>query len=177
MGGNFKVRCIKTRDSSLTVGWVYEFVGGYSLWDNGVVFPQFTRASVSKFLNFNDLVKWFGDSYSRFELIEEPTQSPSEILQNGMIVQLENGDKFLKLEYGFARFSAFVLISNYDEDDFAIIGRGRIVEIFRLNPTSVNGLFLSGNMVSVWKRKEKLKVTMEEVNDKFGGEVEIVAEK
>ena len=78
MDGNFKVRCIKTLDSGLTAGKIYEFRNGYSNWNDGQRLPQFTNHGISRFSNFSDLVKWFGGATST-EVFEEVIEEPKPI--------------------------------------------------------------------------------------------------
>ncbi len=78
MDGNFKARCIKTWDTGLTAGNIYEFRNGYSNWNDGQRLPQHTKHGISRFSNFSDLVKWFGGTASTEvfeEVIEEPIPS------------------------------------------------------------------------------------------------------
>ena len=70
--GNFKARCIKTIDGSLTVGKVYEFKKGFSEFDSGTKMPNREIRGISQFRNFRDLEKWYGEhGNSKFEEVIE----------------------------------------------------------------------------------------------------------
>jgi hypothetical protein len=79
--GNFKARCIATKDFGLTVGKVYEFINGFSKWNDGEKIPHFTRFGISHFRNFADLLKWFGEDNTTEweEVIDNTVKQPSPI--------------------------------------------------------------------------------------------------
>lgn len=75
-GGNFSVRCVKDGyDEGLTIGKVYEFVDGYSKWNDGEDFPQYEKNGINRFRNIDDLNKWLNDKSYKFELVEKESKS------------------------------------------------------------------------------------------------------
>lgn len=66
MNGNFKARCIRTMDTGLTVGKVYEFVNGFSNWNDGDTMQVHCK-------NIGELNDWLSVT-SKFEEVKE-TQS------------------------------------------------------------------------------------------------------
>ncbi len=77
--GNFKAKVIATKDFGLTVGKVYEFVNGYSQWNDGTKMPQFDREGISIFRSFSDLIKWFGKGNStKWEEVKEVETIPAK---------------------------------------------------------------------------------------------------
>ena len=89
--GNFKARCVATRDYGLEVGKVYEFVNGFSHWKNGQIMPQYDRKGISKFRNFRDLIEWFGEgNTTKWEEVKEETPltvSNSKVGKNGVEIR------------------------------------------------------------------------------------------
>lgn len=70
--GCFKAKCVETRDCSLTIGKIYEFVDGYSNFDSGMRMPWFCHNGIDRINNFYDLVKWFSNSTdTKWELVVE----------------------------------------------------------------------------------------------------------
>lgn len=78
---NFKAKCTRTIDASLTVGKIYEFKDGFSKWDTGEKMPQFTKNGIGRFKDFSDLQKWFGTGKtdSLFEEIKEDSATAPAI--------------------------------------------------------------------------------------------------
>lgn len=133
--GNFKARCIRTIDTSLTVGKIYEFKDGFSRWDTGRIIPQFSHKQINRFRNFSDLQEWFGvresEIASLFEEVKEDVRSESfdwVAFQRTEIVAFceteEDSKQFLteimklglnrsrKLNYENARYYSYNFLSN-----------------------------------------------------------------
>ena len=78
--GNFKAKCIKTKDCALTEGKIYEFKNGHSQFDSGTTIPTETRKGISRFRNFADLKVWFAESgMSEFEEVIETAIKPVDL--------------------------------------------------------------------------------------------------
>lgn len=114
MKGNFKVRCIKSRDVGVTVGKIYEFVDGFSHWNNGEVLPQRTKHEISRFKNIDDLRTWFGGEFSTelFELVLDNKEITIRQKGRKVIAVMTEGGKYVK--------SANAKCSPTDEFDFNI---------------------------------------------------------
>lgn len=109
-------------------------------------------------------------------------------IKSGYIVKLRNGDLFMAMRAGdFEKIfcndiGSYYLASGYNEKTLKRLARydneHDIVEVYGLVE---KGYYHKANNLSIyhrpllWKRSEPVKMTVEEINEKLGYEVEIVA--
>lgn len=116
-------------------------------------------------------------------------------LKTGMRIILRNGGEYIVLEnvitpYDEGKEDMYILVdggwmsSNSYNDDLTCKGNSReydIMEVYAQN----NGNFLSGdvlqknaikNMNLIWKREEKRKMTVSEICEELGYDIEIIKE-
>lgn len=102
-------------------------------------------------------------------------------LKDGMVVEQRDGDMYLVLAGMVVRKRGYNRIGDYD-DDLKCAGYtgGDIVKVYRITPGSlgcVEHVFIKCNLELIWERKERKKMTIEEMRKKLkeltGEEIEV----
>ena len=102
-------------------------------------------------------------------------------LEDGMVVEQRDGDMYLVLAGMVVRKRGYNRIGDYD-DDLKCAGYtgGDIVKVYRITPGSlgcVEHVFIKCNLELIWERKERKKMTVEEMRQKLeeltGEEIEV----
>lgn len=102
-------------------------------------------------------------------------------LEDGMVVEQRDGDMYLVLAGMVVRKRGYNRIGDYD-DDLKCAGYtgGDIVKVYRITPGSlgcVEHVFIKCNLELIWERKERKKMTVEEMREKLeelaGEEIEV----
>lgn len=103
-------------------------------------------------------------------------------LEDGMVVEQRDGDMYLVLAGMVVRKRGCNRIGDYD-DDLKCAGYtgGDIVKVYRITPGSlgcVEHVFIKCNLELIWERKERKKMTVEEMREKLeeltGEEIEVM---
>ena len=182
---NFKVKCIKSNPNvyeGITEGNIYEIVDGKFLDDNGMKRPVWKKVE-----NFYEMLATYGGSCGcDFELVDDNVFSISDI-KSCMLVELREGSlcmvmntnqgKALVTEQGIV---ATLLNDNtYDKNlkEFDIGFRGfDIMKVWGLTSPDISQFFyITDNRPLLYKRKsEKVKMTLDEIEERLGVEIEIV---
>lgn len=94
-------------------------------------------------------------------------------LEDGMVVEQRDGDMYLVLAGMVVRKRGYNRIGDYD-DDLKCAGYtgGDIVKVYRITPGSlgcVEHVFIKCNLELIWERKERKKMTVEEMRQKLEG--------
>lgn len=107
-------------------------------------------------------------------LIGEEKEMKKSQLQDGDIVEVRNGDRYIVFFGELKRKYEFLSLSNYSEDmindfdsEFDIV-KVKVQSVFPFKEIESKHIFWN------WTRKETIEVTMKEVEEKFGCKVKIV---
>lgn len=104
-------------------------------------------------------------------------------LKDGMVVEQRDGNMYLVLAGMAVRKSRYNSIVGYT-DGLKWKGRtgGDIVKVYRITPESlrcIEDVFIKGNLELIWERKERKKMTIEEMRKKLeeltGEQIEVTA--
>ena len=111
--------------------------------------------------------------------IKKERNMTKDKLKNGMVVETRNGNRYIVINDKFVRKNGWITFDGYKSDLVCTSdGALDIVKVFMPHSADLIVTFLKEYDYGLcWTRTEPKKVTMAEVEEKFGCKVEIVREK
>ena len=153
-------------------------------WDGGGCYKSINKwhnEKANTCYNFNDGLYaskyyYIEQGYTILEWSDFTTEFTKADLKDGMVVELENGDRYLVIndrlicEYGWLSFK------NYDNNLKRDNGY-QINAVYTTNAYCLEEIFHEKALKLIWKRKEKpVEMTLDEVCKALGKEIKIVKE-
>jgi hypothetical protein len=106
------------------------------------------------------------------------TEFTKDKLESGMVVEYRNGERRLVVNRLFIGEIAYGSLGNFDENLKHKCGNSEldIVKVYKAYDNSFECMFKDYNLTLIWERKEVVKLTVKEICEKLGYDVEIVKE-
>jgi len=174
MNGNFKVRCINSTNATLfTENKIYEIKDGSLTTDNG--------KTISSYINDMVDLEVYLCSEFEFELVSEDNdKSLKEKLldwnkEYSIIVKHRDGEFSYMFEDRFLSKDTWITIDDYNSNLNSDCSPScEVIAIYKVfNACKIEDLFNINNLELLWEKEAK-KVTMKDIENKFGCRVEIV---
>ena len=152
-------------------------------WHNGDSYQSNTLWYVSKkhtCYEFNDgyrgsVLNYIDRNYTILEWSDFTTEFTKADLKDGMVVEVDNGKKFLVLGDKFIGYSEWLSLSHYTDE--LSDGQWTVNKVYKTNPYTIHNIFESKHLTLIWERKEEPKpveMTLKEICKALGKEIKIV---
>lgn len=121
---------------------------------------------------FNNITILEWDNYMNKEFTKSD-------LKDGMVVELRNGIKYIKIGEKLLRNKNSISFRNYTKDmQNLLLEKLDIVCIYKIDSLKtcfISDIFNKENLIPIWRKEEKvIEVTMEELEKRYGCKVKII---